>query len=149
MDRKMAVAIKFYCEGAYPQMKDKGGSDEVWVDMLAEYDYPLMLSAVKQYISDGNEYAPSIASLILAYKKQQERFTDDILQQMELDGVFDDPENSSSEVALWNKKNRKSKANNYVLTRIMPEWFRTLYENYQRKEIAKFSPNITVQIGGK
>jgi len=149
LDRKMAVAIKFYCEGAYPQMRDKGGSDEVWVDMLATYDYALMLSAVKQYIADGNEYAPSIASLIVAYKKQQERFTNDILQKMEDDGFFDDPESSDAEVSLWNKQNRKRKAINYVLTGNMPEWFKKVYESYQEKEILKFATNKMAQIGGK
>jgi len=145
----MAVAIKIYCESAYPQMREKKGSDDVWIDMLSSYDYTLMLSATKQYIADGNEYAPSIASLITAYKKQQERFTDTILQQMEDDGIFDDPINSNADVASWNKQNRKRKANEYVLTGSMPDWFKALYESYQEKEILKFATNKMAQIGGK
>ena len=135
LDGKLAVAIKFYCEGAYPQMREKNGSDEVWIDMLSTYDYSIMLTATKQYIADGNEYAPSIASLIVAYKKQQERFTDDILQKMEEDGLFNDPSDSESEIALWNKKNRKRKVQMYVMTGIMPLWFKNIYQRYQSKEI--------------
>lgn len=145
LNGKLAVAIKFYCEGAYPQMREKNGSDEVWIDMLANYDYSLMLSAVKQYISDGNEYAPSIASLIVAYGKQQDRFIDDILQRMEEDGLFDDTLESESEVALWNKKNRKRKAQMYVMTKNMPVWFKTIYQSYQNKETALLAK--TKQIG--
>lgn len=149
MDRKSAVAIKFYCEGAYPQMREKNGSDEVWIDMLSNYDYNIMLSATKQYIADGNEYAPSIASLIVAYKKHQDRFTDDVLQEMDNDGLFDDSNDSDIEVALWNKKNRKRKAQAYVLTGIMPDWFKTIYQAYQAKNAVKLSATIRNQIGGK
>lgn len=146
LDRKMAVAIKFYCEGAYPQMKDKNGSDEVWIDMLTNYDYSLMLLAVKQYISDGNEYAPSIASLILYYKKQQDRFSNDILQEMEKDGIFDDCYGTDIEIALWNKLNRKRKAQNYVITGIMPGWFEAIYQNYQSKNNIKLSTSKITQV---
>jgi hypothetical protein len=67
MTTKQVLAIKTYCEGAYPNMKKDSTADLVWIDMLKTYQYEGIMKAVKTYILSGNPYSPTIAVLIQNY----------------------------------------------------------------------------------
>lgn len=68
MNEKQALAIKQYCEGAYPNMKKDDSTDLVWIDMLQSYDFNGIMQSVKKHIYSGNKFAPSLAELIKGYE---------------------------------------------------------------------------------
>lgn len=142
MTKTQAIAIKVYCEGAYPQMKDKGGSDEVWVDMLADYAYQEMLGAVKRYIASGNEYPPSIAALLKNYREAKADAIDQIAEEIIKSRVFDDPENTPEEIRAWNRENRKQKMMKLFSwpRNLWPSWLREEYEKHETAATSLLPP---------
>ena len=68
MNDGQALAIKTYCEGAYPNMKKDSNADLVWIDMLKDYEYNGILMSVKKHILSGNKFAPSLAEIIKGYE---------------------------------------------------------------------------------
>lgn len=124
-----------FCENAYHQLKEKDGGDEVWIEMLKEYQYEVMLSAVKNYIKSGKTYPPSIADLINAYGTEVITIYDGVLDAMEKDGVFNDPEKSDEDLEFWNKDKRRKKAIVWLQSNNMPEWFRTVLQKYLKRTV--------------
>ena len=135
MTSDKAIVIKMFCENAYHQLKEKNGGDEVWVEMLKEYQYEVMLSAVKNYIKRGNTYPPSIADLINVYNSEVVTIYDDILNAMECDGVFNDPIGCDEEIETINIRHRREKSINWLQSNVMPDWFREILQKYLKKTV--------------
>lgn len=134
--------IRAYIKGAYPYTKDDEQDDLVWFDMLQTYDYAGVLHTVKAHIRSGNKYAPAIAEIIGGYESILDKANSDIIEQMTRAGEFDDQENvklhdgrviaTDPEVSAWNKQNRIEKAERWLSSGTMPDWFRKIYEKYKK-----------------
>jgi hypothetical protein len=134
------VHIRNYVRGAYPQVKDSSEStDAVWFDMLKDCAYLGILASVKDYIKKGKQYPPTLAEIIKNYEVVLDSHQDDILNQMILDGVFDDPEGTNEDIADWNKENRIDKAKYWMTLEKWqwPKWFLEIYKNYMKNLISQ------------
>ncbi len=142
MNAKEILLIKDYLKGAYPILKDSDNSNTVWADMLSGYEYLGVLQALKNHIRSGNKYAPTIAELISGYELILDGFNSDIIDKMTRAREFDDQESVKlhdgrviaidPEVSAWNRNNRIEKAKNWLALGIMPDWFRTKFEQYKK-----------------
>jgi hypothetical protein len=131
------ISIKKYVKGAYPNMKDTEISNIVWIDLLQDEEYYGILQSVKNYIKDGNKFPPTVGEVIKGYNLIINKFRDDILNKMEDDGVFDDPDSTDIEIAMWNKKNRKRKTLIWSANLSKaPEWFVKIYKSYETNQKA-------------
>jgi hypothetical protein len=140
MTNREVIQIKEYIKGAFANMKESDFSDVVWYDLLKDEEYYGILQSVKNYIRAGNKFPPSIGEIIKGYELIIQDFANDILQEMDDDGYFDDPEQTETEIALWNKKNRKRKAFLWAedLSKA-PEWFKNDYSSYMQKRKRLFN----------
>jgi len=151
MNLQDIIALRKYAEGAYPQMKLSETSDAVWFDMMASYQLNGMMEALKTYIRSGNTYPPTVADLINGYETIISGFDSDIVEKMAREGVFDDSKGCDSEIADWNRTNRKNKALAWLSSpnrdRFMPLWFATLYDLYRTRVETKYFGKTPKQIG--
>lgn len=135
MTQQEILILKRYAEGAYPSMKQDKGSDAVWADMLAPYDYQGMMNSLKSHIRSGNRYQPTLAELISGYSVAEKNMDSEIIEQMERDGVFNDSEGTDEDIASWNRRNRVEKAKAWLShpmrDSIIPGWFKAVYERYK------------------
>lgn len=138
MTYEEVVHIRNYVKGAYPQVKDNTeATDAVWFDMLKDYAYLGILASVKEYIRSGKQYPPTLAEVIKNYEVVLDLHQDDILNQMILDGVFDDPEGAKEDIAEWNKECRIDKVKYWMSLEKWqwPKWFLDIYKNYMKQII--------------
>ena len=132
MTQEQVVHIRNYVRGAYPQLKDNSEStDAVWFDMLKDYAYLGILASVKDYIRSGKQFPPTLAEIIKNYEVVLDSHQDSILNQMILDGVFDDPVGVNEVLADWNKECRIDKAKYWMTLEKWqwPSWFLEIYKN--------------------
>ncbi len=132
MTVEQVLAIKKYCEGAYPIMKTDDDNDIVWIDMLKEFQYEGMLETVKRYIKTGNKFPPTLADLVFKFDYELNSLDKQIFLEMELNGEFQD-KNQDKDIAAWNEKNKKRTSKFYmVFPNKSPEWFSEMYQKYKK-----------------
>lgn len=130
MNAEQSTAIKAYCEGAYPQMREKLGGDEVWYDVLKDYRFEIMLKVVKGYIKSGNEFPPSLGSLCKNYENERDSLIESVIARMDDAGEFDDEIGTPSEIASFNRKSRMNKIRLLYGDKNAPEWMKLLFRKY-------------------
>lgn len=140
MTVEQVITIRKYIDGAYPQLRQRTkeeieDTDTVWFDLLKGEDFHLAMQAVKNYIRNGNNFPPSISSVLEGCKAVILKYNNRVLETMEADGYFDDPENADAETSKWNKDNRKRKAQVWVSKGYpkeqIPDWFKKDYQRYE------------------
>lgn len=136
MTYEEVVHIRNYIKAAYPQVKDNSeATDAVWFDMLKDYAYLGILASVKDYIMSGKQYPPTLAEVIKNYETVLDSHQEDILKQMMIDGVFNDPDGSNPAIAEWNKENRIDRARLWMSLEKSkwPKWFLDIYKKYMKQ----------------
>jgi len=146
------LAIKRFAEGAYPQMKNDGGSDAVWIEMLSTYDFGGMMQTLKNHINGGNKYPPSIAELIGGYKNAVSEYDSKFVEWLEKTGKLADAEGTDAEIAALSLRHRKEKAvaimSHPLRDSIMPGWFAAWYAEYRAKVERRIYGTSALQIEG-
>jgi len=142
MTKKEVVLIKSYIKGAFPNFKDDQKTDVIWYDMLKDEEYYGILQSVKNFIKSGSKYPPTLAEVLKGYDLILDSLYNDVINLMDEDGFFDDPEGTPAEITLWNKKNRKRKALFWVTGNttksVAPEWFKEIFKSYKDKLKTKY-----------
>lgn len=137
MEAEQVIMIRAIINESYPYVKmDKQEGDEVWFLMLQDYSYDLMINCLKNYIKNGNKFAPSIAELIELHDKRKESFRHPLVDFMLDKGYFDDVDDKGNkifgEVASWNRDKRVKKHNMWLLEDRVPSIFKADLEKYQK-----------------
>lgn len=132
MTQEQVLAIKKYCEAAYPIMKTNIDDDLVWIDMLKEYQYEGMMATTKKYILNSNRFPPTLSDLVKNFEYELTPFNKQVFYEMELNGEFEDRTSEDSEIRAWNTANRKRRVKHHLSTsdENWPSWFREMYQKY-------------------
>lgn len=110
MTIEQSLQIKRMLEGNFLKVKEL--DDNLFVAMMADYEFLVMVEAVKNYIIT-NKFQPTIAALIEEYNKIKLFHKTEIVRQMRDAGCF----KSSSEY---------QKALTFIERDIIPDWFRDM-----------------------
>lgn len=90
MTMEQAILIRIFLENAYPNFKSDERSERVYMDMLQDYDYKIMIEAAKDF-ARTSPYPPSIANLVTNYEILKTQILIDIVNEMNRLGYFKKP----------------------------------------------------------
>jgi hypothetical protein len=125
------ITLREIIKESYPFAKmDNERGDDVWYVLLKDYQFQPMHNSLVSWIKAGNKFPPSIADLIARYDDTVKETATGVIAMMDEDGYFDDPEDASREIAIWNHNQRLRKANMWSQNGKGPDWFMRDYQTY-------------------